>query len=307
MNRRLLPMLALVAASAIAFGPQLRSPLSGQPPVETAVHDADRQAIARAAETFASAFNSGDAKAVAAMWTENGESRDADGTTFVGRAAIAKGYADYFKANPDAKLEVLVRSIRFPAKDMAVEEGLLRHLPEPKGLPYTTSYVAVLAREGGSWRIALSSATAAGHNRLEDLDWLAGEWTGKIKDATVTLSFVRHAQKPLLTASFTRTGPGQEKVAGNIRIAFDPETGQIRSWSFEDDGAHSQSLWVCDGKSWILDSRGVLADGTRTAERIVLQRVAPDIITWRSIDRAVGDRHLPDTPPTRLIRKTTSK
>lgn len=307
MNRRLLQSLAVVAASAIAFGPQLRSPLSGQPPVVAAVHDADRQAIARAAEAFASAFNTGDAKAVAAMWTENGESRDADGTTLVGRAAIAKGYADFFKANPDAKLEVLVRSIRFPAKDMAVEEGLVRHLPEPKGLPYTTSYVAVLAREGGSWRIALSSATAAGHNRLEDLDWLLGEWTGKIKDGTVKLAFARPAQKPLMTASFTRTTPGKEPVVGHIRIAFDPETGQIRSWNFEDDGGHSQSLWAYDGKSWILDSRGVLADGTRTGERIILQRVASDTITWRAVDRIVGDTHLPDTPPMRLSRKMASK
>ena len=85
-------------------------------------------------------------------------------------------------------------------------------------------------------------------------------------------------------------------------FAVDPETGRIRSWGFEDDGAHSQSVWVCDGKSWILDSRGVLADGTPTAERIVLQRVGPDAFTWRSIDRVIGDNALPDMPPMRLTR-----
>lgn len=110
-----------------------------------------------------------------------------------------------------------------------------------------------------------------------------------------------------MTATFTRTPPGKEPVSGSIRIALDPETGQIRSWGFEDDGAHSQSLWHCDGKSWVLDSHGVLADGTLTAERIVLQRVGPDIITWRSIDRALGGAPQSDTKPMRLNRSVNSK
>ena len=83
---------------------------------------------------------------------------------------------------------------------------------------------------------------------------------------------------------------------------IDPETGRIRSWGFGDDGSHSQSLWSNDGKSWILDMRGVLGDGTPTSEVVVLQRVAADAITWRSTDRVLGDESLPDTKPMRLTR-----
>ena len=143
-------------------------------------------------------------------------------------------------------------------------------------------------------------------DRLEDLDWLLGEWTTKVKGDDVKLSFVRDPKKPVVTAKFTRTPSGKDPVSGTIRIAFDPETGQIRSWGFEDDGAHSQALWLCDGKSWVLDSRGVLADGTPTAERIVLQRVGPDVITWQAVDRVLGETQLTDTPPMRLTR-TKSK
>ena len=241
------------------------------------------------------------------MWTENAECRDVGGQTFVGRAAIEKAYSEVFKANPDAKIEVLVKSVRFPAKDLAIEEGLIRAWQKPKDLPATTAYVAMHVREGGQWKMALSSEGGEGQDRLEDLDWLLGEWTTTVKDGTVTFSFTRDPKKPVVTGTFTHTVTGKEPVSGSIRIALDPETGQIRSWGFEDDGAHSQALWVCDGKSWILDTRGVLADGTSTAERIVLQRVAPDVITWRAIDRVVGDTTLADTPPMRLTRTGTPK
>jgi uncharacterized protein (TIGR02246 family) len=272
-----------------------------------APNGADRAAIMKSARSFADAFNKGDAKAIAALWTENGESREAGGKTYLGRAAIEKAYADNFKSNRGAKIEVLVKSIRFPAKDLAVEEGLLRLSRGPKDLPATTSYVAVHIREAGQWKIALSSEGGGGQDRLEDLDWLLGDWTTKVKDEAVTFSFARDATKPFITATFKRAAPGKAPTAGSIRIALDPETGQIRSWGFEDDGAHSQALWVCDGKSWILDSRGVLADGTPTAERFVLQRVSPDVITWRAVDRVLGDTRLTDTTPLRLTRAAPSK
>jgi uncharacterized protein (TIGR02246 family) len=263
---------------------------------------ADEASIRQSARDFEAAYNRGDAKAVAALWTENGESRDADGRTTIGRAAIEAAYAAAFKANPGVKVEVLIKSVRFPAKDVAVEEGLLRFSRGPKDLPATSSYVAVHAREGGQWKIALSSEAGVGIERVEDLDWLLGEWTAKVKVDAVTFKFAREAGKPAVTGTVARTAPGKEPVTGTIRIAADPETGQIRSWSFEDDGAHGQGLWSCDGKSWLVDARGVLADGTPTAERIVLQRVDADVITWRAIDRMVGDTPVADTPPVRLTR-----
>jgi uncharacterized protein (TIGR02246 family) len=269
--------------------------------------EADRRAIEQAGRAFADAYNRADAAAVAALWTAQGEMRDPGERVVQGRGAIEAAFRALFKEQPGSKIEVLVKSIRFPAKDLAVEDGLLRQSRGVKDLPFTTSYVAVHVREGGQWKIALSSEAGADQNRLEDLEWLLGNWTTKVKGDTVRLSFVRDAKKPVIKGTFTRTAAGKEPVIGAIRIALDPETGQIRSWGFEDDGAHSQSLWFNDGKSWILDSRGVLADGTPTAERIMLQRVAADALTWRSIDRVLGDTPLADTPPLRLTRTSDSR
>lgn len=264
---------------------------------------ADRAAISKSASEFQAAFNAGDAQRAASSWTENGENRDAAGRTLVGRGAIEKAFADLFKADPSAKVEVLVKSIRFPAKDLAVEEGLLRHTSGSKPLPYTTQYVAVHVREAGGWRIALSSESAAGQDRIEDLAWLEGDWTGKVKGDTVKISFARERDTPVMTATVSRADGDKKMTTRSIRIARDPETGQIRSWGFEPDGSHSQALWVRDAKGWILDVRGVLGDGTTVAERILLQRVGPDAIVWRAIDRMAGDQSLPDTTPARLTRE----
>lgn len=291
---------ALVALGVAGFlGYATASSPLVQPP---AANDADREAILKSARDFSEAFSAGDAKAIASAWTENGECREASGQTFVGRAAIEKAYADFFKNNAGTKVETLVQSVRFPSKDLAIEEGLLRQSRGSKDLPTSTAYQAIHVREGGHWRLALSTETGAGQDRLEDLEWLLGDWTGKFKDETVKFTFVGEPKKARVLASFTRTAAGKEPVSGSVRISLDPETGQIRSWGFEDDGAHSQALWHCDGKSWILDIRGVLADGTPTAERIILRRATPDAITWRSVDRVVGDATLPDLTPIRLTR-----
>jgi uncharacterized protein (TIGR02246 family) len=269
--------------------------------------DADAAVIRQSATEFAEAFNKGDAKAIASMFTDDAECRIADGRTFVGRAAIEKAYADFFKSNPGTKIEVLVKSIRFPAKDMAVEEGLARQVRGPKDLPQSTPYVAIHIREDGKWKMALAAEGEVGQSWLEDLDWLLGDWETRAMAETVKFSFARDPKKHQIIGTFTSTPSGKEPVSGSIRIAVDPETGQIRSWGFEDDGSHSQALWSCDGKSWILDCRGVLADGAPTAERIILKRAAPDVITWRSIDRVVADTVVADTPPLRLTRIANSK
>jgi uncharacterized protein (TIGR02246 family) len=296
-----------VACGYLAKSVHIVAPLQAQAAPGNAADDAGREAILKGAREFETAFNKGDAKAIAALWTQNGECRDAGSQTLVGRAAIEQAFAEHFKADPDAKIEVMVKSVRFPADDLAVEEGLLRQSRSPKEMPTSTSYVAVHVREKGRWLIALSSEAGADLDRLEDLGWLLGDWTSKVKDDAVKLSFARDAKKPEILGTITRTAPGKAPVGGSIRIALDPETGLLRSWSFEDDGAHSQSLWFNDGKSWILDSRGVLADGTPTAERIILQRVSADVITWRAIDRVLGETPLADMAPMRLTRTGAKK
>jgi uncharacterized protein (TIGR02246 family) len=298
--------------AALALGALFARDNPGQDPKKPAAADdqgreADREAIRASAREFTAAFNKGDAKAIAAQWTEQGECYDADGELIRGRAAIEQAYAAFFREHPKSRIEVLIGSIRFPAPDLAVEEGVLRQASTDKNLPATTLYSTTHVREGGRWQVAVSREWGAGQDRLDDLNWLVGQWKAAVPDQEVTLTFAKDGPKPFLLGRFTKHAKGQAIDSGAMRIGLDPQTGQLRSWHFDEGGGHGQALWVRDGSNWVLDAVGVLGDGTETAAVNILGRVNNDTITWRSIDRVLGDQPLPDTVPIRLSRVPPAK
>src|SRR5262245_56433130 len=79
---------------------------------------ADREAIAKLGQEFREAFEKGDAKALAAYYTEQCEYYD-DTTdeVFHGRAEVEKAYADLFKNRPGRKILVQSKSLRFLGRD----------------------------------------------------------------------------------------------------------------------------------------------------------------------------------------------
>src|SRR5438067_12343910 len=82
----------------------------GKAPAQTTnVADArneDRVAIRASLESFAKAFESRDAKALAAHWTAEGEYRRDDGMTIQGRLALEKAFGDFFAKTPDVKAQI---------------------------------------------------------------------------------------------------------------------------------------------------------------------------------------------------------
>jgi uncharacterized protein (TIGR02246 family) len=277
------------------------------PSPDTKPPPADEAAVRALARDFAAAFNKGDAKAVAAQWTDAGEMFDTDGTPLIGRAAIEQAFADFFTANPRARIEVLVGSIRFPAPDLAVEEGMLRQSGSAKGLPTTTFYAATHVRAGGRWRTAVSREWGAGQDRLEDLDWLIGKWTGGPKDQMVTMTIAREEQAPYLRIRMTRQEGTKTVSAGTIQIGLDPQAGVIHSWHFNEDGAVGQAFWTRDGNRWALDASGAMAGGATATAVNLISRQGPDEFTWQSVDRQVNDTDLPNTTPIRFTRVRESK
>jgi hypothetical protein len=152
--------------------------------------------------------------------------------------------------------------------------------------------------------MALSSESGAGQDRLEDIEWLLGDWTTQAPSGTIVFNFTRDPKGAAIIGRFTRTPQGKAPIGGGIRIVADPSTGRIRSSGSEDNGSYSHAVWTCDGKSWILDVQGFTAMGAPASERILLQRVAADAITWRAVDRVMGSAVFPDTLPLRLSRTT---
>lgn len=300
---------AVVAAWGVAWGqPKAARPATDEPAAPAAKdRDADREAIRKVGEAFAAAFEKGDAKAIAALWTDAAEYVHEDGVTLGQRAEIEKAFAEVFKDGPPVKLEIDVRSIRFPTRDVAIIEGFLRHVPSGPGLPSSSRFETVLAREEGKWLIAHSREWGSHQDRLGDLAFLIGRWEGGPKGEEVTQSFTKDPDGPFINGKFTRQVNGKPGPTGTIRIGLDTERGQIRSWHFDADGGQGQCVWLRDGDQWVLDAVGITGDGTITGAVNILSRLGPDEIVWRSIDRMAAAKPLPDTVPVKLTRANERK
>jgi uncharacterized protein (TIGR02246 family) len=303
-------LLVVALCGALAVGlltARERQPAPVAAPAVEGGREADADATRKSAEDFARAFEKGDARAAAACWTEGAEYVGHDGATLRGRAEIETAFADLFKDKNRARLEVDVRSIRFPSKDLAIEEGILRHTPDGPGLPSSTLYTTTHVREDGKWLIAHSREWGGDQDRLGDLAFLIGQWEGGPAGEEVRLTLAKESDGPFISGKFTRRVGGKAGPTGTIRIGLDADRGQLRSWHFDADGGQGQCAWLRDGTRWVLDAVGVAGDGTITAGVNVLARLGPDEITWRSIDRVAGGKPLPDTLPVKLMRVPAGK
>ena len=236
--------------------------------------EADRAAITQSARDFTTAFEKGDAKAVAALWTEQGEYESDDGTILLGRAAIEAAFAAHFKARPGEKMEIKVQSIRFPSRNTALEEGLTVTSPAD-GLPDSARYRVLHVREDGKWHIALCREWAAGENHLADLDWLIGTSRGPAKGHDMVITFRREKNFPFLVGEFTATAADKTESLGTMKIGVDPASGKFMSWHFDPDGGYGHGFWLSEGKHWAIDAHGIRGDGAQTAAVNVLTRSAP--------------------------------
>lgn len=72
---------------------------SGSSPARAAESDPQEAAITKTAEAFVEAFQKGDAKAVAAFWTQDGDYVDLTGRVLNGRPAIEKDFENLFAEN----------------------------------------------------------------------------------------------------------------------------------------------------------------------------------------------------------------
>lgn len=227
---------AVIAVVAIGY-------LRGQQTTEILVsgqvdkgNAADTDAIKKAGKSFLKAYLAGDAKAMAALWTENGEYFADDGTILRGRVDIEKAYTDLFaKKKPQTEAEIEVTSIRFPSKDSAIEEGYFQ-VRTGKEAAVSTKYTVLHVREGGKWLMVVVREWPSEGNSLHDLEWLIGTWEAKREDAEIHATYEWWGDKAFIRANLNiKQKEGTSK--GFQMIGKDRSTGQVRSWSFDEGGA----------------------------------------------------------------------
>lgn len=274
-------------------------------PVIRGAADGDVEGAIRAsAVRFSDAYNAHNAKVVAAGFTVGAEFVTEDGSTLRGREALERHFAAVFSESPQVHVELKVDSVRRLAAAAAIEEGTVTLTRAPGEQPTKSRYMAVHVLDAGGWLVALVRDEAARNSGLAELDWMVGDWMDESEGALILTSCRRAAEENQLLQEFTIRRPGEAAASGTTRVARDPQTGQIRSWTFDSRGGRSEALWSrAPGNAWVLKSRGVNAAGRVFSATAVLRKIDADTMTWESRDRVEGGVLSPDFGPVTVKRR----
>jgi uncharacterized protein (TIGR02246 family) len=266
----------------------------------------DERALRSLAETYARSYNTGDAKALASLFTEDAEMTDENGQRLRGSPMIETVFGTMVRHRPGAVLTVTPVSLRFLGPDVAMEEGqtVVKVGDEP---PATRHYTVVAVKQGDRWRYSSfreePEPTVTPHQRLEELAWLVGEWTDESPDSVVRATCRWSEDGHFLLRDFTVQVQGKSVMDVRERIGWDASIRQIKSWVFDSEGGHGCGLWSRAGNEWVIKSTGVMPDGRIATATHTLTRLGPQSARWRSTERTVGDRVVPDHAEYLMVRQ----
>jgi uncharacterized protein (TIGR02246 family) len=263
-------------------------------------------AILKKAESFVAAFHKGDAGAIAAHWTPDGDYTSQTGKTLKGREAIAKAFIGMFAENKGLKLRIDSASLRFLTPDVAIEDGVTSVIPPDGAPPSRARYTIVHVKRDGEWYLGSvrDAAFAPPGNRehLADLEWLVGEWAESGGSGeTARVAYQWDANQNFLIGEFATTIKQFAVGGGTQRIGWDAGNKQVRSWTFDNDGGFGGGQWTRDGNRWTIKSSATLTDGKNLTATGILTRVGPDTMTLEFRERTV------DGQPTEAARTITLK
>lgn len=262
----------------------------------------DRAAIDAFFNTFVKAFESRDAKALAALWTSAGEYENDRGVSVRGRAQLEQTFGELFSRTPEVTVKLTPTALRFLSADSAIADGTVVVRRGAADASVEANYSALIVRDAGQWRMAQLSESSGNEQSIEDIAWLIGEWqTVADGPAKIHTKYTWSPSKKFIQASIRIEEQDLALTAEQV-IGVDPDTGAIHSWTFEADGGVGEAEWSRDGDHWVLDVVGSLVDGTTLVETNVLRRIDNDTLTWQSVDRTLGGSSIADLPPTKVVR-----
>ncbi len=312
MKRRLWIVFAAVCAihpSASFSQDSTAAPAGPNSAAETDPSAAVIALIRTGSEKFIAAFNEHDAKAVAALWTEDGEYIDESGRAIVGRDAIEQDYAAFFAENGDAKIKIEIDSVRLVSAGVAIEDGRALVQPPPPGAPGVGTYTAVHVMVDGKWLMASVRDTwveaQVTRQSVADLGWLIGTWVAEeygVKNESICRWV---ANENFVERKYTTTNLDGTKMSGVQLIGWNPLEGRVQSWSFGPDGGHDFGVWAPTQDGWRAEMRGVSGQGMPTMSVNLLKRLDENAYVWQSVQRSVAGVSLPDTDEVVIKRQAS--
>ena len=273
-----------------------------QPPAET-----ELDGLKASAAAFEKAFNAGNAKAIAAQFTEKAEVVSQDGNVIEGRVNIEARFAELFKEHPQARITVELTSLRQLGPDVAVEDGLSTTTLAPDQPGSRSPYTLVHVKRDGRWLVASvrdfpeESTEATAHEQLQSLDWLVGHWVDESSDGRVETTCQWSEDGNYLLQDYVVKARRGE-MRGTQRIAWDPLRHTVRSWAFDHSGAFTEATWTPIEDAWVLKVEGVTPDGRGASATRIVTPIHGDAFQIDSANVVVGNELLPDSS-VRVVRR----
>lgn len=267
----------------------------------------DEAAIRSGAEAYEKAYDAGDAKALAAMFTADAEVTEATGRTLKGRDAIEAEYAAIFARQPGAKIEVSIDSIKFLSPDVALESGTAQASSPSAAAAPAVKYNAIHVKRDGLWLInnlnETGGSAAGDKDHLAALEFLIGNWQAHVGPGkTYELECDWVPGNKFIKRRFSIVAEGKPVSGGVQIIGYDPILGQVVSWTFDSTGGFGHEIWEREDGRWRIQASSTLADGSTALSTNFLTQGNNDSFTWQSVDRSLNDQLLPDTALVRVKR-----
>lgn len=238
------------------------------------------------------AFNSGELDQVVAMFTENGELIDEQGTVHSGRAEIKMLLEGFFERFPGSTMAVESESVR-QAGSVIIDDGV-RVITDANGVSSILRYTAVLVKTEVGWKIASlrdfpEESVPTSGELLEPLSWLIGEWVNEGSDGKVQISYRWSDDKNFILGDFVFFRDGQESGKSSQRIAWDPLLAKPRSWLFDSDGGFAEATWTEIESGWVIKSSAVMPDGQTGSATLQMSPESDSRFVLSGRDRVVGN------------------
>lgn len=279
--------------------------IAGNPDSDAAALQA---VVEQAVERFSQAFKDRDPKALAELFTPEGEYVDTLGTVFHGRGVIEAEYASTFQVTPPGEIEVEIISIRPIAQGVFVEEGVATFHPTEEEAVSRTRYAATHVKQtDGTWLLASlrewDSPDLTPHDRLKTLSWLEGAWREEVGGTSVRTEWKWSEDGNFLISEFSIRDSQGISLKGTQRIGWDGERRQFRSWVFDSTGGSAEGWWAegNDG-TWSVQLSGVDAHGARTSGMLTYFHDGGDGLVVTQEQRTRGGIHLPSITH-RIVRQ----
>ncbi len=290
----LLPATAALLLASAPERPLAQEPTAAQ---EVALSPLE-EAVVRESEATVKAFNAGDAAALGGMFLETGELVDEAGNVHSGKAAVTELFTGFFSKFPKATLEMLVDSARPVGDTLAVEEGQ-RRITTADGDSAQMRYVALRSKQGDRWQIASYREFAddpmpTPREALQGAAWIVGDWVDESPEGRTEITFRWSDDGNFLLGDYTMSAAGAGESKSTQRIGWDPVSGEVRSWTFDDDGGFTEGRWLRTDEGWVVFSEATMPDGTTGSATLLIGVKDADHLVVRGTDRFVGDVEEPD-------------